>query len=625
MATLWAMVAPILANTWTVGEFLSAHQASIPELQRPYAWGTDQAKELIRDLERIIALLQKADPDNVEVPQHFFGTIVLLQSGEVLPIIDGQQRLTTATSLLAVIEHAFREVADEAVRVGAPEQVSQNCLQIADEIRTKLWVAGPMDSKGRLVSIPRLRVSNEIAEGYKSVLEGKELVLSARASQAEVNLSNNVNLFEDFVKDKKRLVGEPVQKFRYLHSVYRAVSSGLLVVSLKTSASDAGYDLFESLNSKGLELNVLDLLKVWMMSCLAKSDCPPGVMAEAASSLQSLSGGDVEFQKRFFDHYFRARALRNTGKDGYKKLALESRKVIFHDPSQDGVPDHLDQYQRILFEIRTMDRWVPIAHDLESEGNPAPSCVNFPTPALRLWASRRILHLKKTMKHTGVLMPLLLVSGDVLRNDHVRFSELVHTVEKFFFRYKTICGGPVKELENAYYGFIRVLDANGSIDIDLVKNRFAELIDEYADDTKFIQRLGEKLTYRNAGLVKYVLHTLHLYGLPPHPKKDPSDLTDWWLEHIAPQNPQGDPDVSPELVHNLGNLCLLNPEINQALSNLPFLSKKQEILNLKKSNVNIDVNETLAIFSGDQQAWTDIDVVRRQSKLIDRIVEVYSF
>lgn len=619
------MVAPILANTWTVGEFLSAHQASIPELQRPYAWGKNQAKELLLDLERIIDLLQKADPNNPEVPQHFFGTIVLLQAGEVLPIIDGQQRLTTVTCLLSVIEQAFRGLADEAVRLKAPEQVSQNCLQLADEIHTKLWVSGPMDSKGRLVSIPRLRVSDEITLAYRRVLEGQEQIPSSLASQAEVNLANNVNLFHEFVNHKDRLIGEPVQKFRYLHSVYKAVSSGLLVVSLKTSASDAGYDLFESLNSKGLELNVLDLLKVWMMSCLAKPDSPPGFMATAAASLQSLSGGDVEFQRRFFDHFFRARALKNTGKLSYKELALESRKLIFHDPSQRGVPDNLNQFERIMFEIRLIDRWVPIARELESEINPAPSCINFSTPGKRLWASRRILHLKKAMKHTGVLYPLLLVSSDVLRDEPDKFSDLVHTVEKFFFRYKTMCGGPVKELENAYYSFIRILDSNGSIDIQVVETRFAELIQDHADDNKFAQRLGEKLTYRNSALVKYVLHTLHLYGLPPNPRKDPSDLTDWWIEHIAPQNPSGDGVVSQELIHNLGNLCLLNPEINQTLSNLPFEEKKQKIRDLKKANVNIDVNESAAIFSADQKNWTDTDVIRRQARLIDRILEVYSF
>lgn len=620
------MVAPILANTWTVGEFLSAHQASIPELQRPYAWKTSQAGELLADLRRIRDFLLASEPGNDAVPQHFFGTIVLLQAGEVLPIIDGQQRLTTVTSLLAVIESAFRNLAEEARRVGAPEQVVLNCLQIADEIHVKLWVAGPMDSKGRLVSSPRLQVSHEIIDGYRKVLEGQEIQVSAHSSQAEANLARNVELFENFVLDAEHYRGEPVQKFRYLHAVYRAVSTGLLVVSLKTSASDAGYDLFESLNARGLELNVLDLLKVWMMSCLARTDCPSTYMVEAANSLRSLSGGDVEFQERFFEYYFRARALKNVGTDGYKSHALDARRIIFRDQTQQGAtPDNLSLYERIMHEIRVMDRWVPIARDLESPADPAPDCVLFASPNSRLWTSRRILHLKKTMGHTGALMPLLLMSADVMRDDPDGFSELVHTVEKFFFRFKTMCGGPVKELENAYYSFIRTMDANGSIQIDLVRNKFAELIDDYADDIKFAQRLGEKLTYKKAGHVKYVLHTLHLYGLPPHPKKDSSDLSDWWIEHIAPQNPEGDGEVSPDLVHDLGNLCLLNPEINQALSNLPFVEKKERIQELKEANVNIDVNETSAIFSLDQETWSDTDVIRRRSNVINRILEVYSF
>lgn len=619
------MVAPILANTWTVGEFLSAHRASIPELQRPYAWKAAQAEELLADLRRIRNHLLTSEPGSDAVPQHFFGTIVLLQAGEVLPIIDGQQRLTTVTSLLAVVENAFRHLAEEARRDGASEQVVLNCLQLADEIHVKLWVAGPMDPKGRLVAIPRLQVSHEIVDAYSKVLKDQEIVVTAHSSQAETNLARNVEIFKGFVFDPQYFEGDLVQRFRFLHAIYRAVSTGLLVVSLKTSASDAGYDLFESLNARGLELNVLDLLKVWMMSCLAQPECPSHYMGDAANSLRSLSGGDVEFQGRFFEYYFRARALKNVGKDGHKALALETRRAIFRDPMQVAESEQSELYGRIMQEIQIMDRWVPIARDLERMADPAPSCITFASPNAKLWASRRILHLKKAMKHTGILMPLLLVSGDVMRDDPERFSDFVHTVERFFFRFKTMCGGPVKELEHVYYTFIRILDAEGSIEIDFVRDKFADLIDEYADDPKFAQRLSEKLTYSKAELVKYVLHTLYLHGLPPHPKKDPSDLTDWWIEHVAPQNPMGDWEVSPELVHDLGNLCLLNPEINRALSNLPFVGKKQKIQELKMENVNIDVHETASIFSVGQEAWTDMDVIRRRAKIIDRVLEVYSF
>ena len=69
----------------------------IPDYQRPYAWGTDEALQLLDDLAD--ALDRTADEP------YFLGSIVLVKDkgNPAAEIIDGQQRLTTLTILFAVL------------------------------------------------------------------------------------------------------------------------------------------------------------------------------------------------------------------------------------------------------------------------------------------------------------------------------------------------------------------------------------------------------------------------------------------------------------------------------------------------------------------------------------------
>ena len=75
---------------------------SIPGYQRPYAWGREQAQELLEDL---LAALSAAPAQLSEAAPYFLGSIVLIKD-EVIPdatVVDGQQRLTTLTLLLSAI------------------------------------------------------------------------------------------------------------------------------------------------------------------------------------------------------------------------------------------------------------------------------------------------------------------------------------------------------------------------------------------------------------------------------------------------------------------------------------------------------------------------------------------
>ncbi|MEO6084650.1 MAG: DUF262 domain-containing protein, partial [Umezawaea sp.] len=69
----------------------------VPHYQRQYAWEVEQAVQLLQDLREALERDQ-------EEP-YFLGSLVLVkpESGTRVDVIDGQQRLTTLTILLAVL------------------------------------------------------------------------------------------------------------------------------------------------------------------------------------------------------------------------------------------------------------------------------------------------------------------------------------------------------------------------------------------------------------------------------------------------------------------------------------------------------------------------------------------
>lgn len=83
-----------------------ARQFVIPVFQRQYSWTETQSSQLLGDVVRVA----RRPPGTT----HFVGSVVYVASGDhsaVLPqwlVIDGQQRLTTCTILLAVLRNRLK-------------------------------------------------------------------------------------------------------------------------------------------------------------------------------------------------------------------------------------------------------------------------------------------------------------------------------------------------------------------------------------------------------------------------------------------------------------------------------------------------------------------------------------
>ena len=113
---------------------------NIPEYQRPYKWRNKQIEDLIDDIE-----------ESMDTGEYFIGSIILVKKNDVYDVIDGQQRLTTLTLMLAAFYQKF----------GIQE--IRKCFIDDDQEKFRIKVS------------PRVDQRNEFHEGFLSnILSGEE-------------------------------------------------------------------------------------------------------------------------------------------------------------------------------------------------------------------------------------------------------------------------------------------------------------------------------------------------------------------------------------------------------------------------------------------------------------------
>ncbi|EAI7262340.1 DUF262 domain-containing protein [Campylobacter lari] len=74
---------------------------NIPDYQRPYAWGIEQVKILLKDISEQIDKNQ--NKQDVEKQKYLLGSLILHKKDNEFNIVDGQQRLTTLALILRVL------------------------------------------------------------------------------------------------------------------------------------------------------------------------------------------------------------------------------------------------------------------------------------------------------------------------------------------------------------------------------------------------------------------------------------------------------------------------------------------------------------------------------------------
>ena len=93
-----------------LGQYNETRQIVVPEFQRGYSWEKEHVSEFWSDISEFH---QEKTKTTTASKKYFAGPIVVLPENDSLLLLDGQQRLATATILFSVIRDIARSIGNE--------------------------------------------------------------------------------------------------------------------------------------------------------------------------------------------------------------------------------------------------------------------------------------------------------------------------------------------------------------------------------------------------------------------------------------------------------------------------------------------------------------------------------
>jgi len=543
------------------------YRYTVPDYQRRYAWGEEQWAALWSDIQAI-----------EEGDTHFVGSIVLIERSQglndldQLEVVDGQQRLTTISLILAVMRQKY---------------LNEGLEKQADSINDKYLWQEDIDT----ARYPNLSLSKFDDDDYRAILDQRF---------DEVSDSNLKEGFRFYAEKMEDLDPEEINDIR--NKLLRSVTA----VSITTDGEQSAFRLFETLNDRGLELSAVDLMKNYVFSTAATNpsidydqirDDWEAIVEQIVPKLSKPS--------RFFRHYIMSAS--EPDHDG------DVSDYKLYDTFQDIVDNKLDQAGISLEEyVADMLRSASIYADLidhsvskyDSNGNAA---VNDKLDDLEM--------LSITQART-----ILLRIIDELDSAN-RVMEALRVLEAFVIRWKAANYPTGGEVDRIYSRACSECFNDKREVADELRNLFT---DRWPSDGEFRTSLENKRMRLN-DQTKYMLIRIE----EDYYDGSQVDFSDPEREHIAPRAAFSAKKYSAwpvqldmtegeftQVRDRLGNLTLFESGRNASVGADPFENKKDVY-----STSGYEMTRAIAT---DYDEWSGENIDKRTKELAQACVNIWS-
>lgn len=537
---------------------LSSRFFAVPKYQRSYAWDQKQLEDFWLDMQRSIS----------DGGDYFLGSFVLSNEdkADYVSIIDGQQRIATTTILLACLRDIYE-------REGKPRQASSiddKYLQEHDIIKDEIW--------------RRVRLNTDDDDFYYQRVLRNQAIAPSRDSHNRLETAK-----EFFATRLDAIVANDPNWVERLASISSYLKSQARVVVVTTATDADAFTIFETLNDRGADLTIADLLKNYLFST-AKSEIETvqRYWSDAAAILESAPGKVefVSFLRQLWSSYYGTTRERDLYREIKKRVRNVQESVQFAKQIRDGS----NVYRALLspdadywngFDKRTRENMAFIIAQNVNQVNPL---------LLSVLSTLQKEEVSSILKNLISWIVRIIVAGNTGGGQ----------AERYF------CEAAVKVRKHETASSEAVL----SVLSPVVPN-----------DTSFHTAFSV-LPVKKAAQARYYLYAIekHLRN-EEDPELVPNEVASQVnLEHVLPQNPKDgewetfDRDQAAAYTHRLGNMTLLRKTENQKLGNLGW-DKKREALRKSKLKLNEQLVET--------ERWDAESINVRQTELSDWAVKVW--
>ena len=531
--------------------FSNDFQYIIPIYQRKYNWGVKHCKRLYDDIVNI--------GNNTKRNSHFIGAITYVGDANpahanVTPyqIIDGQQRLTTLMLLLAAMRNILIDSGEDVI--------------IKKKIEKLLFndTAEP-----------------ESNDYYRMILNKNDdklfrLILNGDMPKESNNMSANFIYLLDELKSKKLNIETIWLGIRKLNTIS---------VHIKKDGGDNPQEIFESMNSTGLDLSETDLIRNYILMQYSVKE---------QNEIYENFWHDIEeqFDDEDMDEFIRHYLAMN------KKSAVSKRKIyeIFKEYTHgidmkkeiEKIHKYARHYAELIYENKEPEELKEV-----------------------IWYIRK----QNTNVANSILLKVLADYGDK-KISIEDVQNIFNLIDNYLIRCN-VCDIGLQAANKVFPELISKIDVNNyaqSIESALMMKK--AITRQFPRDDIFIENFKQTQIYSKNKICKYILGRLeHEYS------KERVELDNLDIEHIMPQTINADwkgslgnnwSNIHGNYLHTIGNLTLT--AFNSELSNTSFINKK---IHYGKSPIHITRE------LGNYDHWNEDDIKNRAKILSEMAIKIW--
>ncbi|MGL2539359.1 GmrSD restriction endonuclease domain-containing protein [Helicobacter pylori] len=535
------------------------NQFVIPIYQRLYSWKKEQCEQLWDDIIKI--------GGNDKMNGHFIGSILYVLDGNThsnnpLLIIDGQQRLTTITLLLIALRN---HLSDE---VEILEKFSRKKIE-------SYLINSDKDGDKKF----RLILSESDRDTLLSLIDENK----RKPSEPSVKIVENFELFEKWISEN---TGK-------LETIFKGLEKLMIVWIALEKGKDDPQLIFESMNSKGIELTQTDLIRNYIVM-----ETEVGKQEDFYNQYWRAMEEDFKQNEKLFDRFVRHYLTIKTGKIPNEKKVYEAFK---------------DYQQKKGIEIEDLLK------DLQKY------CGYFCQIAFKKEADK---DLNKALSflvdlEMDVIYPLLLelygdYSDGVLSKQD--FIPIIALTESYICR-RAVCGLGTNRLNKVFPSFTKKIDKDQYL--ESIEAHFLSLektTGKFPKDSEFRDSFIT-IDFYNFQKKEYFFERLENFNT-----KEPVNTKECTTEHIMPQTlteewkrdlGENFKAIHEKYLHTIGNLTLTG--YNSEYSNNSFQEKRDMEKGFKQSSLKL--NQSLK----DLESFGEKEIEKRANDLADFALKIWTY
>lgn len=526
----------------------------VPVYQRTYDWDVNHCVKLVNDIFKSIESNKK----------HFTGSIVYLNdrdltNDKVALLIDGQQRITTIVIILKIIlviakKMNFRELTDE---------LEKNYLYTKNQNLERVFKLIPTEEdqeQFELLMNDKIDEMNHTHGMYKNYHAMFEIISNKLIEDRSITL--------DF---------------------YNAMINKLVIIEISlTKGVDDPQEIFESINSTGLELSKSDLIRNFLLMSASEQDHLYRTYWKTLDRL--FESNELEdFVFNFLMHKL-GRVINS--KDIYRIFVTLFENANY---TRQSMLEELNEIAKIYELFIRISRHYSEAINQEMK------------------------NLRDIEQSTPY--PFLFKVFDDFNDEIIDENELLKVL-KFLTNYhikRLVVGSRSSSLRGFYvnlYKRIFSIEKNKENYYDSIATYFHELktSDAVPSDSQFNRQLQSIDIYNQRKLTKFLLASIENHG-----SKELLNTDTLSIEHVMPQTLDtqwskmigDDIEVHEKYLHTIGNLTLTG--YNSDLGNKSFQKKREMYLEFSKAQrLNLDIV--------NQNTWGKKQIIDRAERLSGLII-----